>query len=418
MKRREFVSYMIMTTTLLLIGFSLCFPPFEMGHTGTESISPTLNIEAGVVFLPFEISDFQGDSSTTTPTKSVIAIDSKERLENSEKICTDTSLNTPLELDEVDIGKLVATLVAVSPSEESISTIPAICHAQLGASLECLDVQNLFDRLDKLWKTNGSRLFENAKSQAALSASKSETGSVYWHDDYSRAVREAEGQGKMLLVYFCDPGGNCDCNRFKSETLDNALVCSKLQDYVCLQTPLDASIIVEGKSVVLLKHASFKEMLGKPGIAIIDYRHRDSQVYGTVVSTFPISQRLWYTPEKMAVILDLPAGTLTQRTMIYAVRTHPDKPASTEGEASPYLLEEAQKQSQYQADIRVQGHQFWESRFHRISDRLNGIVDARGLRRELAGREFGRCGHRVRPLLAAFRWALERGSSAPERLRL
>jgi hypothetical protein len=236
-----------------------------------------------------------------------------------------------------------------------------------------MDVQNLIDRLGKLWKANGSRLFENAKSQAALPAPKLETAPVYWHDDYTRAVREAEHQGKMLLVYFCDPGGDCDCNRFKAETLDDALVCSKLQDYVCLQARLDASIIVDGKSVVLLSHPAFKEMLGKPGIAIIDYRRRDSQVYGAVVSAFPISRRLWYTPEKMAVILDLPAGTLTQRTLIYAVRTHPDKPASTEGEASSYLLEEAQKQSQYQADIHLQGHHFWESRFHRISDRLNGL---------------------------------------------
>jgi hypothetical protein len=214
---------------------------------------------------------------------------------------------------------------------------------------------------------------ENPGNQDSLPPLKAKTTSLYWHDDYARAVREAEQQGKMLLIYFCDPGGDCDCNRFKSETLDDPLVCSKLQDYICLEAPLNASIVVDGETAVLLKHEAFKEMLGKPGIAIIDYRSRDSQVYGTVVSAFPISQRLWYTPEKMAVILDLPAGTLTQRTLIYAVRIHPDKPASTGGKASSYLLEEAQKQSQYQADIHLQGHHFWESRFQRISGKLNGL---------------------------------------------
>ncbi|MGD0383519.1 MAG: thioredoxin family protein, partial [Thermoguttaceae bacterium] len=171
-----------------------------------------------------------------------------------------------------------------------------------------------------------------------------DTTSINWHDDYARAVRIAEKQGKMLVIYFRDPG-NRDCDRFKSETLDDPTVRSKLQDYVCLQAPLDASIIVDGKKTVLLEHEAFKEMLGKPGVAIIDYRQPDSQVYGTVISTFPITGSLWYTPEKMAVILDLPPGTLTQRTLIYAVRTHPDKPASADGELSPYLLEETRNHS-------------------------------------------------------------------------
>ena len=194
---------------------------------------------------------------------------------------------------------------------------------------------------------------------------------IRWQDDYARAVTDAKEQGKMLLIYFCDPKGECDCNRFKSETLDDPAVCAKLRDYVCVQVPLDAWIILDGKKVVLLEHEAFKEMLGKPGIAIVDYRRRDGQEYGRVVSAFPITGRLWYTPEKMAVILDLPKGTLTQRTLIYAVRTHPEKPASSGGEASPYLLEEARNHAQYQADIRLQGHHYWQSRFRRICSRLN-----------------------------------------------
>jgi hypothetical protein len=208
-------------------------------------------------------------------------------------------------------------------------------------------------------------------SQVSLPGPKTETAPIVWHDDYARAVRDAQQQGRMLLIYFCDPGGECDCNRFKAQTLDDPAVCSKLQDYVCMQAPLDASIISDGKKTVLLEHEAFREMLGKPGIAIIDYRQEDSPEYGKVVSAFPITKSLWYTPEKMAVILDLPPGTLTQRTLIYAVRTHPEKPASTNGKESSYLLDEARNQSQYQADIRVQGHHFWESRFHRICSRLN-----------------------------------------------
>ena len=174
-------------------------------------------------------------------------------------------------------------------------------------------------------------------SQVSLPGPKTEAAPIVWHDDYARTVRDAQQQGKMLLIYFCDPG-DCGCNRFKAQTLDDPAVCAKLQDYVCLRAALDASIISDGKKTVLLEHEAFREMLGKPGIAIINYRREDSPEYGKVISTFPITGSLWYTPEKMGVILDLPPGTLTQRTLIYAVRTHPEKPASTEGEESSYLL--------------------------------------------------------------------------------
>lgn len=69
-------------------------------------------------------------------------------------------------------------------------------------------------------------------------------------------------------------------------------------------------------------------------------------------------------------MLDLPPGTLTQRTLIYAVRTHPERPESTDGQPDPYLFDEAESHSEYQARIRLQGHHAWESRFHRINARL------------------------------------------------
>ena len=199
------------------------------------------------------------------------------------------------------------------------------------------------------------------------------------------------------------------CNRFKTETLDDAQVRRKLEDYVCVQLPLAAKITVDGKDVKLLEHPAFHEMLGRPGIAIVDFRSADPKLRGVVVSMFPITEKLWYTPRQMAVILTLPPGTLTQRTLIYAVRIHPDRPASTDSELSADLLKEAQSHAQYQAAIEVQGHQHWESRFP--ADRRPAAGRAhrpRGVCRKLAGRESGRGGHRVRPLLAALDRSLER----------
>jgi len=89
-----------------------------------------------------------------------------------------------------------------------------------------------------------------------------------------------------------------------------------------------------------------------------------------VVSTFPFSPGQYYRPEPFLEILDLPPGTLTQRTMIFAVRTHPERPSSARGRFHPVLANEAASHSDHQANIRVQGHHNWETRFHRINARI------------------------------------------------
>jgi len=222
----------------------------------------------------------------------------------------------------------------------------------------------------------GAALSVALSPDSPASENRSES-SVVWHDDYAQAMAEAERLGRMLLVFFCDPKGDGTCNRFKAETLDDVRVCRKLADYVCVQLPLEATIRSGGQEVKLLEHDAFREMLGRPGVAIVDFLDESSPRYGAVVSQFPITERLWYTPEQMIVILDLPPGTLTQRTLIYAVRTHPDRPASADGELCPDLAVEAGDHAKYQASVGRQGHQFWETRFHRIMGRLPRGLTAR-----------------------------------------
>jgi hypothetical protein len=114
-------------------------------------------------------------------------------------------------------------------------------------------------------------------------------------------------------------------------------------------------------------------MLGRPGVAILDLTDPDSKHYGYVVSTFPLTEGLRYSPQQMQVILDLPPGTLTQRTLTYAVRTHPEAPGSARGLPHHALLRESQSHSAYQASITLQGHHDWEGRFHRINASLGGL---------------------------------------------
>jgi hypothetical protein len=61
---------------------------------------------------------------------------------------------------------------------------------------------------------------------------------------------------------------------------------------------------------------------------------------------------------------------LTQRTLVFAVRIHPEKPASTVGDLHPVLVEEAKTHAGYQAAIQVQGHHHWDARFQRLAGLL------------------------------------------------
>ncbi len=208
---------------------------------------------------------------------------------------------------------------------------------------------------------------QRAETQAAEPP---DAPAVQWLDNYAAACRAAKAAGRMLFIYFYDPADSERCPRFEAKTLGDKTVAHRLQDYVCLRLPLSAEIQSDGQPQVLLEHGAFRHMEGRPGVAILDFAHPGARYYGHVVSTFPLTERLWYSPGQMQVILDLPPGELTQRTLIYAVRIHPERPASTAGTPDPYLLEEASAHARYQARIRLQGHHRWESRFHRINARL------------------------------------------------
>ena len=64
---------------------------------------------------------------------------------------------------------------------------------------------------------------------------------------------------------------------------------------------------------------------------VIDYESPGTAHYRQIVGLFPRRGSRTYSPTELAVMLDLPPGTLTQRTMIYAVRTHPEAPCSALG---------------------------------------------------------------------------------------
>ncbi len=240
--------------------------------------------------------------------------------------------------------------------------------------------------------------------EAAQSAPPAEPDSptLAWHDDYGQAMDAAIEQQRMLLIFFFDPNRPDAQSSFEQQSLaDPKTRESVARDYVAAKLPTTAVISQGGKSVQLLKHPAFAEMLGRPGVAILDFAHPGAEYFGRVVSTFPFITGRYYSRPVLSTVLNLPPGTLTQRTMIYAVRIHPEAPASTQGQFHGVLADEANRHSIHQAAILVQGHHNWDSRVQRISTRLSSVSGARSRGRELAIGKPGRGLHRLRRQLAA-----------------
>ena len=239
-----------------------------------------------------------------------------------------------------------------------------------------------------------------------------------WLADYRKACQNGIDNKKMVLIYFYDTNTNSPYSVFESESLQNEEIQELLKNYICVRIPLTAKLpptndadedryvamrpsvdridvtklVAPGRDmgsvaqlkaedfdltfpeleeeITLIEHPAFYEMLNTPGIAIIDFKNTDAKYYGDVVSVFPFLHKKPYTIKQTKAMLTLPPGTVTQRSVIFAVRIHPDNPKSTEGELNVRLVEEARSHSQYQADIRKQGHHNWSSRFQKINIEL------------------------------------------------
>jgi hypothetical protein len=204
---------------------------------------------------------------------------------------------------------------------------------------------------------------------------------VVWQTDYDAAYARAKRDRKLLLVYF-DPHSAIHTAGHTSgladDSVDRQLAVSRNRDllgeYVFARLSMDVTYWQGDKQYRLIDHPAYAELRANGGVAVIDLAHTDAPYYTYVVSVLPLSPGRYYRfhPEYVNVLLDLPEGTLTQRTMVFAVRIHPERPASTTTTANPVLNDEAASHSRYQAQIGVQGHHQWEGRFQRIIGRLFG----------------------------------------------
>jgi hypothetical protein len=193
-----------------------------------------------------------------------------------------------------------------------------------------------------------------------------------WHEDYHAAMDQAQASGKMLLIWFFDPDWATNDAIFEQVVLQSAGIAQVIdRRFVAAKLPVDTVVQSSDQPMRLLAHPAFTEMLETPGLAILDLTDPASPHFRRIVSAYPFT-REYISQDRLAALLDLPQGTLTQRTLIFAVRTHPEHPASAASHLSPLLARETESHALHQASISLQGHHNWESRFHAINARLPG----------------------------------------------
>ncbi|MDR3182172.1 MAG: hypothetical protein LBT89_04490 [Planctomycetaceae bacterium] len=196
-------------------------------------------------------------------------------------------------------------------------------------------------------------------------------GTIHWETDYTAALRSAKESRRNLLVYFDAESAASEhaaaCSTFNQTVLQNWNVQSELARYVLLKLPMAE---LEANPAVQEYYST--EMANHPGLVLSEFENPDAPYYGQTVAILPFWQSVAPTVPEMLKFLTLPAGTLTQRTMIYAVRIHQHQPLGADGIPDPIAVSAATEQAEYQADKGVMGHQNYGGRSSRALEALGG----------------------------------------------
>ena len=174
-------------------------------------------------------------------------------------------------------------------------------------------------------------------------------------DDYAAAGAAAQASGAMLVVSIERGGGESPLDR---PGVEERFARTGTPWVFCRPDPSTAARLAADPGLV--------EMRGGDGLFVVDHAHDAWR--GRIVSVLPRTPGKYYRfePSHLDELASLPEGSLTQRSMILAVRIHPEQPRSTEGFCDPGLCGAAEAHSAHQARIRRQGHHGWETRSQRL----------------------------------------------------
>jgi len=198
-------------------------------------------------------------------------------------------------------------------------------------------------------------------------------GELPWHTDYSAAYRQAKTERKQLLLYFRDEKNPAKADKLEQNGLSRPELRTPLSKFarVVLSTntlaPLAKDAKEGAKPIRLLDYRCYVHMRGQAGLAIVDMMNDKDHLYGKCVSAHPLSSNTLENFNSIKIMLELPRGTITQRTLTFVMRTHPERPASVWGQGNPYLFEQARQACQLMVTYGSVGHHDWGTRSSRIS---------------------------------------------------
>ena len=218
-----------------------------------------------------------------------------------------------------------------------------------------------------------SGLFSTGPATAATPDRRAalETAGIPRIDDYAAAGEAARAAQAMLLVSVEPTGG--DPTDMAGQRLEQADVQER---FLRSGTPWVFCRIGIPEAGVLVADPSLVEMRRGPGVFVVD--HTGGPLTGRIVSILPRRSGKYYrfSPSHIDQLASLPSGSLTQRSLILAVRIHPENPQSTYGFCNPMLCQEAAAHSAHQARIRTQGHHNWGQLSQRIVGNAGGAGSA------------------------------------------
>lgn len=193
-------------------------------------------------------------------------------------------------------------------------------------------------------------------------------GELAWHTDYSAAYRQARTEHKQLLMFFRDEMDLLTAGKLEQEVLSKTELKEPLNHFVRLVlptttlAPLPKDAKPEEKPVRLLEYTAFSHMHNHAGLAILDLVDEKDHLFGKVVSAHPFSSNTLGSTGSVRVMLELPRGTITQRTLTYVLRTHPEQPVSAWGKGDFILYEQCRIAAQLMANYNSVGHHDWGNR--------------------------------------------------------
>jgi hypothetical protein len=190
-------------------------------------------------------------------------------------------------------------------------------------------------------------------------------------DDYSAASAAAKAAGAMLLVSLepvaASPNDTAGAHLERADVQGRFAASGR--PWVFCRLGMDAG------GAALTGDPSLVEMRRGPGVFVVD--HTPGPYTGRIVSILPRTQGKYYSfsPAHIDELASLPQASLTQRSLILAVRIHPENPQSTSSACDPALCAEAEAHSAHQARIRRQGHHGWDTRSQRIAAGRGGAAE-------------------------------------------